>query len=610
VVALASTLTLMSMWAPAARAQSFTVASTDSGLDAVRATHPTDWWLSGVTLIDLDGDGDLDLFLSGHDDLPAVVALNDGHGHFTVATGNTPTTEAHLPYDADEDGKVDLTVTYSDGGAQWYLNRSGPAGLDFTATSVIRDGNLGRQQAMVDIDGDGKVDWLRGGGSGVLIDLGDGKGGFANTSRTVANPGSDGVTVIPVDIDGDGDKDLIVEWGRYDADGPDGATRLYRNDGGTFTDATTASGLYQKGLAVLGVGDFDNDGDTDLIALEQSTFPHSIFLNDGQGHFTKKAGAITGAPSGGANYASWGLAAVTDLDNDGIPDIIVDGRNYLHVLRGTGGGAFTFANQSWGGIVNTAEASVDSGFAFGDVDGDGDLDLIGYKTLEPNRTLNLYRNDLPAQHFINVRPVGTAGNRGAAGADIRVYAAGTNQLLSHEEVVSYCKQTQQSTYAYGETERHFGLGARTSVDVAVQFYPSRKLVRSTGVPADSTIRISEDGSGTIVPRPDGGVGGAPDAGAGGSSGSAGRGGGTGGAAGAGAPGGASGGSVTGGASGGGVTGGAAGAPGGASGASGPSARGVSGGCACDASGGGSLASLLAASLAVTLATLLARLRRR
>src|SRR5262249_46613658 len=147
--------------------------------------------------------------------------------------------------------------------------------------------------------------------------------------------------------------------------GPDGATRLYRNDGGgTFTDVTTAAGLYQAGMAVLGVGDFDNDGDTDLLALEHRAFPHSIYLNDGQGHFTKRAGAVTGSPSGSAEYASWGLAAMTDLDNDGIPDLLVDGRNYLHVLRGTGGGSFSYANQTWGGIVNIAEASVDNGFAF------------------------------------------------------------------------------------------------------------------------------------------------------------------------------------------------------------------------------------------------------
>src|SRR5215510_6796166 len=69
----------------AARAQTFTV-STTSGLDTVRATRAADWWLSGAGLIDLDGDGDLDLFLSSHGSYGSLTALNDGKGHFTLAT--------------------------------------------------------------------------------------------------------------------------------------------------------------------------------------------------------------------------------------------------------------------------------------------------------------------------------------------------------------------------------------------------------------------------------------------------------------------------------------------------------------------------------------------
>jgi hypothetical protein len=490
-------------WSRPAGAQGFTI-NTQTGLDAVRSSRPADWWLSGAALIDLDGDGDLDVYLSSHGSYGALAAVNDGKGHFTVATGTYPTTELHLPCDVDEDGKVDFSATYADGGGQWWLNRSGAggvSGLSFLGTKVIRDGGLARQQALVDIDGDGKLDWLRGAGAGVLMDFGDGKGSFAPVSRTLANPGGEEITVVPVDVDGDGDQDLLVEWGRYDTYGPDGATRLYRNDGaGTFTNVTTEAGLYEMGLALQGVGDVDQDGDTDLIVLEKRAFPHTIFLNDGRGHFTKKAGAISNVPAGTAHYGSWGLAALTDFDNDGIADIIVDGRNYLQLLRGTGGGTFSYVNKTWGGIVDTAEASVDAGFSFGDIDGDGDLDLIGYKTIEP-RYLNVYVNELPTQNWVNVRPVGLPGNKAAVGAEIRIYAAGTTQLLWYEEVVLYSKQVQQNYYALGETERHFGLGARATVDVTVHFPGSNKLVRRDGVAANSTVRISEDGAGVIVPPP-------------------------------------------------------------------------------------------------------------
>src|SRR6478609_11925150 len=76
-------------WPRLARAQGFTVTTT-SGLEAVRDTRAADWWLSGASLIDLDGDGDLDLFLSSHGSYGSLTAVNDGKGHFTLATGTFP----------------------------------------------------------------------------------------------------------------------------------------------------------------------------------------------------------------------------------------------------------------------------------------------------------------------------------------------------------------------------------------------------------------------------------------------------------------------------------------------------------------------------------------
>src|SRR5450432_3145814 len=170
-----------------AAAQGFTV-TTSSGLEAVRNTRPADWWLSGAGLIDLDGDGDLDLFLSSHGSYGALTALNDGKGHFTLGAGTFPNSELHLPADVDGDGKVDFTATYVDGGGQWWLNRPMPGMVNFLGTKVTRDGGLARQQALVDFDGDGNLDWLRGAGAGVLIDKGDGKGGFQDVTATLANP--------------------------------------------------------------------------------------------------------------------------------------------------------------------------------------------------------------------------------------------------------------------------------------------------------------------------------------------------------------------------------------------------------------------------------------
>src|SRR2546427_2029994 len=72
-------------------------------------------------------------------------------------------------------------------------------------------------------------------------------------------------------------------------------------------------------------------------------------------------------------------------------------------------------------VEDKSAASVDDGLCFGDIDGDGDLDIIGYTgSLDHQRKVKVYRNDLPAQNWIRVRPIGSAGNRGAAGAKIKI----------------------------------------------------------------------------------------------------------------------------------------------------------------------------------------------
>src|SRR5678815_1512506 len=65
--------------------------------------HPK-WWLSGLNLVDLDSDGQLDLFLAAHGAGHSLALLNDGHGHFKEADGSYPATEIHLATDINGDG--------------------------------------------------------------------------------------------------------------------------------------------------------------------------------------------------------------------------------------------------------------------------------------------------------------------------------------------------------------------------------------------------------------------------------------------------------------------------------------------------------------------------
>lgn len=472
----------------------FTDITQQSGVQTLRDARPADWWVSGLHFIDLDADADLDLFLSSHDGT-ALAGVNDGSGLFTEASGELPTTEVHLPHDLDEDGLVDLSMTYTDGGAQWWRNTSAGGVLGFEATEMTREGNMGRSQVLVDVDADGDVDWLRGHFDGMSIDLGDGTG-FFETDSEVLTIGMEWPSLLPADFDDDGDPDLVWITGGYED--PPGTTRILRNDGElVFTDTTGTSGVPADDSVVMGVVDVDQDGDVDLVTHTELSFPHRVWLNDGAGQFTELVDAITGY-EGDSEYSSWGLATSADLDHDGIVDLVLDGKYYLKVLRGTGGGHFEYANDAWG-IQDLAEASVDGGFALGDLDADGDLDLIGYRETYPERYLVVYRNDVASGGSVRVRAVGLPGRKAAPTAKIYVRPAGEPEVIGTTQLSIYCKQAQQPYYAFDESERHFGIGATQSVDVSVHFYPSFELVTVLDVPAGSTVRVGEDGRGQIVP---------------------------------------------------------------------------------------------------------------
>src|SRR5881296_3213620 len=136
--------------------------------------HPK-WWLSGLNLVDLDGDGQLDLFLAAHGAGRSLALLNDGHGHFREADGSYPASEIHLAADINGDDKLDLQMTWQDGGGKWWLNESTPGRLNFRESSITA--GQARANAMIDLNRDGNVDWLHE-RPGVAFEFGDGKGSF------------------------------------------------------------------------------------------------------------------------------------------------------------------------------------------------------------------------------------------------------------------------------------------------------------------------------------------------------------------------------------------------------------------------------------------------
>jgi hypothetical protein len=439
------------------------------------------------------------VFLSGYGSGRSVAALNDGKGHFRkapLAPGDDLADRGiQLVCDLRGSGRPDFTTLTPGGMTEWWINHSTPGELRFERTKIVRGGDTARRQAMIDINRDGRVDWVRGAKDQIIAELANDQGLFDGTTARfpVGEIYSEfELLCLPVDINGDGFIDFLVETGHFSNRKNTGNSRIYLNDGKMgFRDATAECGLpVGVNVAIKGVGDLNQDGFPDLIVFEDKK--PEIYLNDGKGKFTKLPGALAGMEQAvKPTSVSWGLAIVTDIDNDGIPDILWNGKNFLWVLHGTGGGKFEYMNSEWG-IKDLAASMVDGGLCFGDLDGDGQLDIIGYTSWEGPRKFAVYRNELPKRNWVRVRPIGLAGNRGAAGSKIRLYAPGTNQLLWYEQVTIYDSQSAQNYYSYAETERHYGLGDRKTVDVEVEFYPSEKKVRIANVPANGVVRVSEE----------------------------------------------------------------------------------------------------------------------
>lgn len=195
------------------------------------------------------------------------------------------------------------------------------------------------------------------------------------------------------DLDGDGDQDLIVA-------GSGVFVRVYRNDGGHFTEITEQSGLGRvpSGYS-LNLVDYDNDGWLDLyIALNGWSGPmkNLLFHND-HGHF-RDVSKQSGADDPGSGFISlW-----ADLDNDGWPDLVVangvlqDG-SVTQIYRNNRNGTFTNVTKAAG--MNEPPSDGAIGIALGDYDKDGKVDiLINGRENAPNR---LYHND-GGWHFTEV----------------------------------------------------------------------------------------------------------------------------------------------------------------------------------------------------------------
>ncbi len=328
-------------------------------------------------------------------------------GQFTVAVGRPssgafrpgasvqldaygPTVDAAVG-DLNGDGWLDL-VTVNPG-----LNTRFPGAVEvrlntgrgaFRNAPDVEPGLDVRAVVLADVDGDGDLDLLLANAddNAVQTCLNDGKGRFRTraTTRVGASPAS----VAVGDVDGDGDLDVVT------ANYYDSTLSVRRNDGrGVFSRRPGAEVRVGKWPYCVVLADVDNDGDLDLLAAHgDSANAVSVRRNDGAGHFGGRQEARVGRASGVNGSAPHGLVA-GDVDGDGDADLLLAlaGRAAVGVCRNDGKGGYGPA-QEVGVGPGWRERDDQFDVALGDLDGDGDLDLLALNQ-DTAGTVSVHRND-------------------------------------------------------------------------------------------------------------------------------------------------------------------------------------------------------------------------
>jgi hypothetical protein len=277
---------------------------------------------------DIDNDGDQDLLMTGISPTTALY-LNDGNGNFTEVTDITipdrvfnSVTEFE---DLDGDGDLDLYISgNNDGGngifTRIYLN-DGTG--DFTQLSnPLLPQYQGRGTAIDDIDGDGDLDIIistEDKNNQFVADtyLNDGSANFTPSGSTAFTPVKLAAVAF-IDVENDGDADVIISGVQAN---DTKLTRLYLNDGFGNYNVDTNTNFENFAADDIDVADTDNDGDLDILmsgttdSFEVRTY---LYLNDGIGQFTELTDNNLQQTFAGAN-------AIADLDNDGDQDILIVG---------------------------------------------------------------------------------------------------------------------------------------------------------------------------------------------------------------------------------------------------------------------------------------------
>jgi hypothetical protein len=496
---------------------------------------------SGVAIFDYDGDGKLDLYFATGNLLPlpdAPAASNRLYKNLGAGKFRDETDRSGLGFrgychgitvgDIDNDGDPDVFLS-NFGGDALFMNKGDHTFVEVGRTAgIYRPGTWSSSAAFIDFDSDGDLDlyvsrygdWsyprddrfcgdakrqirrycpprelvsvqhtlFRNNGDGTFTDVTDQAG--------VGRRDGHGFAVVAADLDGDGKTDLYVA---NDQD----PNFLYLNRGdGTFRDVSEDSGAAFdiEGQTQAGMGvdaeDIDGDGRPELFVTNFANEYDTLYRNLGRGLFldvTANFGlAVDSLPSIG-----WGCALV-DLDNDSWPDAVVanadvddnaesGGKPLPYeqpplLYRNLGGRQFRLSNRGAG--VYFERSHLGHGLAVGDLDDDGDLDLvINHKDGQPA----ILRNDThPQGRWIRFKLVGSCSARDAIGARVVVEAGG--------RVIHRLQKCGHSLMSSHDPRILVGVGQAEAVDGVTIFWPSGTVSRLGRMVVGRTYEVVEPGS--------------------------------------------------------------------------------------------------------------------
>jgi hypothetical protein len=474
----------------------------------------------GVAMGDFDGDGFADLFFAGSaangrkPDAGPCGALYRNRGDGTFEDVTEPSAIRSCGWkmgaswvDLDGEGRLDLVVT-GVGKTELWKNLGSGAFRDVAAERGLAAPGYAVGLAAGDVNGDGRVDLYVVGyldtdyakensfgqfevrvpedyaGQEAKLNVQGEDGRFTERARAAAVLNTGGRGLSAVFFDGDGWSDLYVANDRT-------TNVLYRNRGdGTFEDVTVETGAGRRDHAEaragmgLAVGDLEGKGRPDILVTNFAGEPKTLYRNV-EGALFEDATEASGIERPSLPYVQWGTDIV-DLDDDGRPDLaMVSGhlipkmimtmarlfgnsrslgpyslgdRSYKQppvLFRNAGGGRMEDATASSGDLAGLRLPA--RGLAAGDLDGDGRVDLVIASILGG---VHVLRNATAAPaHALEILPVAGADRRTVLGTKVVVTAAGTRQV---QEFIL------RPSYASGAwIPLHFGLGAARSATVEV-----------------------------------------------------------------------------------------------------------------------------------------------